>query len=124
MIYIADSTQATDLYFPRTTEVSQYVSNGMIQTELVLVCTATREKRVEGGFVIPAGGYLLAEAFATDPALDPGEWEYTLLTSVPTEGEETPQAVLLASGIIRVGELPAEAPVQYDKPVEYEQYNG
>lgn len=119
MIYLADSTTATDIYFPRTTEAAALADRyGYVGTILHLRHTTTLEERTEGGAVTIDGDYLLAEDFALVDPLAPGEWEYKL-TDDPEKGDP----VLLGSGILRVGDLPATAPVQYEKPIQYEQYN-
>lgn len=119
MLYIKDSTEATDLYFPRTTEAAALADQyGYVGTILHLRHTATLEERTEGGAVTIDGDYLLAEDFALLDPLAPGEWEYKL-----TDDPEKGAPVLLSSGILRVGVLPDEAPIQYDKPIQYEQYN-
>ena len=116
MIYIKDTSIASDVYFPRLGAAAQYVgASGYIDTRLELTHTITRQTRTEGGMVEPCGDYLLAEDFTADPKLSAGEWEYRLLT-------DATDPVLLSVGIIRVGELPAIVAEQYVKETEYQQY--
>lgn len=124
MIYLADPTQATDLYFPRTTEAAALVNSyHTIDTSLKLRHTTTQERRLEGGYVTITGDYFLAADFVDIDGLPAGEWEYELVAEIPSSATAPAQTIPLSSGILRVGELPAEAPIQYDKPIEYEQYN-
>ena len=75
MIYIKDTSIASDVYFPRLGAAAQYVgASGYIDTRLELTHTITRQTRTEGGMVEPCGDYLLAEDFTADPKLSAGEW--------------------------------------------------
>lgn len=109
MIYYNPST-TTDIFFPRTLAAG----TGAIDCALVLVSTATRQEVALARAVTPEGGYLVLPDFAPDAPLAPGEWEYTL--------RAVSDGALLASGIMRVGVLPAVTTIQYEKPIEYEQY--
>ena len=109
MIYY-NPRMTTDILFPRTLAAGA----GAIDCALVLVSTATRQEVTLARAVTPEGDYLVLPDFAPDMPLASGEWEYSL--------RAVSDGAVLASGIMRVGVLPAVTTIQYEKPIEYEQY--
>lgn len=113
MIYIEDIHQPTDVYFPRTIDVSSFPTEGWeVLVTLSLRNTTTLAEWSADGRMGVEGDYLTAPLFYLEGDFDPGEWEYKI----------TSEGVVLSSGIMKIGPS-SPAPEQYDDNRSYEQYN-
>ena len=108
MIYLANTTDAQVAYIPRDTDFTGTLS-------LSLKSTVDLDTPYVTATVLDLNVFrtMYAVAVSLPDGIQTGEYQYKL-----TAGGET-----VSTGVLVIGEY-AQAREQYNKPIQYEQYNG
>lgn len=108
MLYLTNKTNAQTLFVPRNGSVAtgslSFTMQSTVDRAEPIVSAVTDNKA--------SGQYFIISVALPEGTTD-GEYEYTL----------TKDELRLASGLLYVGKLPQTEASEYDKTIEYEQYD-
>ena len=109
MIYLTNTTDAQPVFVPRDTAICggtlTFTATSTVELSRLLECTVLDLKATRIYYSI---------ALALPEDATPGEYEYVL-----KDGDN-----VVSTGLMVVGEYTVDVAGEYDKPTQYEQYNG